>query len=214
MAEVPKKVKDLYAKDEQEAETSAAPAQGFEVQEDEDPGEQTIPEWAVEWIPEGMKIPPGRKVVFLRFKSKWTDAPDKGVPSSWKVPEQRAPGEDDKPAFHEEEHLSRVLICWGIIDKEERNARKRAGDDKHRLVEELTKSFIRAVDGKRSDGGSGAWAQKDLGEQFFDIHTFWRELGPKCRRPVINLYDQFHNLKSEEWADFFLNGLVVIDSVG
>lgn len=158
-----------------------------------------IPSWAQPWLPAGLKIPASRQPKFLRFKSAWTDAPQKGVPSMWPKNPSDAKGD-------QEEHLTRVLMLWEISDAEERLALKAAAQDRTRLMAEYAKHMIRSVDGMAVDW-TMAWAKG--ASDLYSPDRLWTELGAKCRQPVVNLYLKLHSLSDAEMADFLLNGLGV-----
>lgn len=93
-------------------------------QENEVEDSSGLPEWAT--MPEGLKVPPGRQVHALRFRSEWTDVPGKG---------------------------DRHCIVWNLSDAEERIALKRSGggDEPVSMATELAKQMIRAIDGHKAD---------------------------------------------------------------
>lgn len=183
------------------------PVSPLEARADEGPPTDDMPLWAAPHLPEDFRIPPGRQVAFMRFPSAWTDAPDKGVLSTYARRVRR--GEDDYEVVETEE-LSRIIVCWPISDLEERLAMQRTRGEPGRSYDELTKQMIRAVDGRRADW-SGTWAKKP--DQLIDVKTVWSELGAKCRQPLLGLYRQLHQLSTEQSADFFLHCLVVTSAV-
>lgn len=81
-----------------------------------------MPPWAL--VPETLALPPGREVVFMRFKAAWTDYPSKG---------------------------DRQCILWTLTDNDEKHAAKRARGDSTRGIVELAKGCVRAMDGHRAD---------------------------------------------------------------
>jgi hypothetical protein len=177
--------------------------------EQEEPEEDgAIPKWARPYIPDDLRIPRGKQVSFVRFKSKWTDASDKGVPTEF--PYITGSGEARKLATREE--LTRVVICWPISDAEEKHALKRTRGEQGRVIDEYAKQMIRVVDGMRVDW-TGEYAKRDNVGQLVGADIVWKELGPKCCRLLKNLYVKTHNLSDEELADFFVNCLVVTSAV-
>jgi hypothetical protein len=159
-------------------------------------------DWAREHTPPSMRIPAGRRVAYVRFRSSWTDAPHKGVPTMW--PEKRK-GEDRARMV---EAPSRVLVLWTLSDAEENFALKRSRGERERVAGEYAKQFIRAVDGRVADW-TGAWAKDS---DLVDVGQVWRELG-RCRQYVVNLYASMSRLSDEEMSDFLLNGLDVKSAV-
>lgn len=96
------------AKEEQpKAVTKLPAAQGDEV-----------PDWAV--VPQHLKVPRGKQVVFLRFPAELTDAPEKG---------------------------ERQCIVWTLSDGEEKIAADRCEGKANRAPSEYSKQMIRAIDG-------------------------------------------------------------------
>jgi len=81
-----------------------------------------VPEWAM--VPQNLRIPTGKSVVFLRFKSAMTDAPLKG---------------------------DRQCIVWTLSDGEEKLAADRCNSAQSRAPAEYTKQMIRAIDGVAVD---------------------------------------------------------------
>jgi len=81
-----------------------------------------IPSWVV--VPEGLKIPVGRRLLCLQFEADITETPHKG---------------------------DRHCIAWTLSDGEERLANARCNGDSSRYATEFTKQMIRAVDGVMVD---------------------------------------------------------------
>lgn len=164
--------------------------------------EDGIPPWAQPFLPAKLRVPRGRQVAFLRFKSAWTQSPDEGVMTSWPILQ---PGTDPKAA-DTEECLTRVIMVWTISDVEEHLALKATRGERERTLHEQTKRMLRAIDGRIVDW-TGNWAKDKSGTELIDPGRFWTDLGGKCRQPLMNLYLRMHTLREEEMASFLLNGL-------
>jgi hypothetical protein len=167
-------------------------------------GEDDVPHWAVPYMPPDFRIPRGKEVTFMRFKSAWTDARDKGVLTIF----PHKVGQGEGACVIQREELYRVLVCWPITDAEEKLANKRGQQGS--ALNELAKQMIRAVDGRRVDW-TGGWAREP--EMLVNPEAVWKELGPKCRGPIKTIYHRMHNLTDEELATFLLNCLVVVNAV-
>lgn len=129
---------------------------------------KSLPDWVV--LPTDLTFPKGRTIGYMRFRSQWTDVPEKG---------------------------DRQCIVWNLTVMDERLAIKRARGEATRVLSELAKQMIRAIDGVKSD-----WTGK-LGTGSVD--KFWDELGTRCREQIQNYYVKTHSLSSEEQDDFFAN---------
>lgn len=131
---------------------------------------------APDWVrmPAGLKIPRGARVVFMKFKAEWTAAPELG---------------------------ERQIICWPISVGDKKLALGRAIGDGSRVLEELTKSMIRAIDGQLVswDGASTAG----------NVDLFWQQVGEKIRVMLVQIYLQLHTLNDAETVDFFSNCVAV-----
>jgi hypothetical protein len=140
----------------------------------------SAPAWAI--VPSGGEIPfvmpEGWVVFFIRFRAKWTNRP----------------GSAD-----------RQCILWNLSESDEKRASARARGDGMRLVEEMSKQMIRAIDGERADW-SGAPGPQNVGQ-------FWSEIGGKCRYMLKSHYLKTHTMSTEETVDFFDN-CVASRSVG
>lgn len=141
------------------------------------------PPWVL--IPPGMKFPRGRQVLFLKFRSSWTDAPWKG---------------DELPGL---EGKWRQCICWGISVGDKKLALGRAQSDPNRIADELTKQMIRAVDGKQVK-----WDGLPEGS----LDEWWTEVGERVRLLINKIFLQLHTMKREELQDFFENCIAVRSS--
>jgi len=98
----------------------------------------------------------------------------------------------------------RVCIAWTLSDYEEIEAYKRARGDNQRAAIELAKATIRVVDGMAVDRGGGVGPNS--------LKKFWNEIGPKCRKAVVNNYVRTHQLGKMETLDFLVNCYVVARS--
>jgi hypothetical protein len=123
------------------------------------------PDWAI--IPADLTLPEGKEACFVRFRAAWTDYPSRG---------------------------DRQCILWTLSDSDEKLAAKRARGDANRIIIELTKGCIRAIDGHRAD-----WVRPGPAS----VERFWNEIGAKCRSMLTNYYFKNHSLSTEEQADFF-----------
>lgn len=132
------------------------------------------PEWAM--IPDGIKFPPaGCQVAYIRIPAAFCREPEKG---------------------------DRQCITWALDEVDENMANKRARGEASRVLGELSKQTIRAIDGKLAD-----WTGKD---KTADPVRFFRDIGPKGRQVIRNYYVQTHNLNAEEAANFFSNHFAVV----
>ena len=87
-----------------------------------DPEGDDVPEWGV--VPENLRVPKGKRIMFIRFRAEWTDAPMKG---------------------------ERQCIIWTLTDGEEKLANDRCGGSSSRAPAEYSKQMIRAIDGVTVD---------------------------------------------------------------
>jgi len=192
---------------EEDVPTPPPPPTPLELKAEENPPPQDnpgeIPSWAQPYIPEDMRIPRGKQVYFVRFRSALTDAPHLGVKTTYKV---REPGNEK---LVDEEVLSRVIIVWPLSDLEEKQALKRMRNEPGNSLAEYAKQMIRAVDGKLVDW-TGEWA-KNPG--LYNVQILWGELGTKCRTRLKDMYVRLHNMTDEEMADFLLNGIASASAV-
>jgi len=124
------------------------------------------PEWAQ--IPEGFVMPDGWVVYFIRFRAAWTNTPRKG---------------------------DRQCILWNLSESDEKHAAKRARGDANRIIDEMAKQMVRAIDGRKTDWGGGFGPAS--------ITTFWNEIGGKCRWTLKSHYLKTHTMQPAEMADFF-----------
>jgi hypothetical protein len=144
-----------------------------------------IPHWVI--LPEGFTFPRGKMVLFLRFKSSWTDAPWKGSPMH-----DTKTGENFKDADGKDT-LWRQCIVWPINTGDKRNALSRAMRDPNKAADEMAKQMIRATDGIKSD-----WTTV----QQEGVETFWNELGERCRGLLSRVFTQLHVLDQDSTQDF------------
>ena len=125
------------------------------------------PDWAK--IPEqNFKMPEGWVVFFIRFRASWTNTPKRG---------------------------DRTCILWNLSEADEKLAAKAARGDGLRLIEEMAKRMVRAIDGERADW-SGAPGPAN-------VNQFWSEIGGKCRYMLKSMYLKNHTMSPEDSLDFF-----------
>lgn len=141
------------------------------------PTRDAPPSWAT--MPQGVRVPKGLRVIYMRFPSDWTSAPDKGVP----LPEVG-------------EGLFRWTCAWELTDSEELLGYKRGMGDGARSLGELAKQMLRVIDGREANWGAA-------GGDPSSIDQWWTELGPRCRGVVKRVYDQLHVLSPVEQVSFF-----------
>jgi hypothetical protein len=146
------------------------------------------PEWVV--LPPGMRVPKGRKVIFVRFPAEWTSTPTKGI----RCREQA----DDDPS------LWRQGICWDMSIGDQKLALQRAMGDPNRQVDEFAKQMIRSVDGVRVD-----WSGMP-GDGCIDL--WWEEIGAACRNSMHRVFNQLHVFSKEQMARFFESCIAVRSS--
>jgi len=80
------------------------------------------PEWAN--VPQELRLPRGRQVIYVRFRGTLTDTPWKG---------------------------ERQVILWPISIGDKRLASQRSQGDSNRFADEIAKQMIRAIDGHMVD---------------------------------------------------------------
>ncbi|GAC1476155.1 MAG: hypothetical protein PVSMB8_02590 [Vulcanimicrobiaceae bacterium] len=142
-----------------------------------DTKDRGVDDWEKDAIPSDLKIPEGRNYAVIRFPAEWTDAPHKG---------------------------ERSCVLWSITDKEEKLAYTLSMGDSNRVVDELAKRTIRAIDGVRVS----AAATKDDDNRPGNVDTFWRDIG-KCRSWILRFYNQTHSFSEAEKKRFFESCVVV-----
>jgi hypothetical protein len=179
-----KEAEQVAAQDAQDAQVAA-------------PADEGPPPWVV--IPQNMKFPEGRQIVFMRFPSEWTTRPKAGL--VWGGPDTFKNSSIDYP-FKGKPH--RQCILWTLSVNDERLARKAAGGESLVVFEELAKRCIRAIDGQVADLTRGR-----LG----NVPQFWEEIGPACRQQIVNYYHRSHSLSEEQRQVFFLFGAVARSAV-
>lgn len=150
------------------------------------------PSWAL--VPSGFKFPRGKQIIFLKFKSAWTDTPWKGDPIV--DPETGEPERDEKgnPVLY------RQCICWPLNLADKKLAFGRSMQDPNRVADELARQMIRAIDGVQTDL---AVVQNN------GIEVFWNELGEKCRGLLIRIYTRLHVMDVDDTRDFLENCVAV-----
>lgn len=86
-----------------------------------------------------------------------------------------------------------TLVLWELGVRDERLARARTqGDFNTRLMDEMAKQMIRAIDGARVE-----WANP------FTVERAWEEMGSKYRSVLNVWYLKSHQLSDDERVDFF-----------
>ena len=133
MSDKPKNVSDLYEEEPKAApETEAEEEPGsleLKAEEEDEGGKDDggdIPAWVREYLPSDFRIPRGAEVMFVRFRSRLTAAPDQGVMTLYPKRVLTGPGQFK---IVQREELTRVLVLWPITDAEEKMALKRSGRD-------------------------------------------------------------------------------------
>lgn len=121
------------------------------------------PEWAD--IPADLKMPDGRVITYVRLRAGTTDTPNAG---------------------------DRQCIMWNLSAADEKIALKRTRGEALYTLDELTKQFVRSIDGKRVDWGKGTG----------QIDRWWDAIGGKNRQQLKNIYAKAHSLTAEEQIDF------------
>jgi hypothetical protein len=86
------------------------------------PDPNAIPDWVV--LPDGFELPAVPDICFMRFRSKWTRAPQLG---------------------------DRVIVLWPLTFADERLATKRAQGDSSLIVTYQALQCVRLIDGMRAD---------------------------------------------------------------
>jgi hypothetical protein len=89
------------------------------------PTAAAFPSWVQ--VPPGIVFPPGRRIVAMKFKAKWTDTPKKG---------------------------DRQCILWPLSENDEKLAYQRVSVSAM-AMNELSKQMVRVVDGKIITWGDG-----------------------------------------------------------
>lgn len=152
------------------------------------------------WVkfPAGLQVPKGRRVIFMRFASKLTSRPDLGAPL-----EQEDEGSRKIAGSG---GLWRQAICWEMSVGDEKVAAGRSYGDQFRFNQELTKQFIRCIDGAKVDETA---TNPDL-----SLDVFWEQLGDRYRRVITEVYRNVHYLGPAEQADFFEHCIALATNVG
>lgn len=96
----------------------------------------------------------------------------------------------------------RVVLISELSDGDEKFAIMRAAGDPNRVMTELSKQQIRAIDGHVADFSGVPTA---LGS----VDAFWTECGPKHRALFQRIYTRINQMTNEELADFFDNCIAV-----
>ena len=134
----------------------------------------TAPPWA-KVPPAPFRFPRGVDVLFVRIRAEMTSARQKG---------------------------DRILIVWGLSDGDEKLAVQRSMADSNRVITEMAKQTIRAVDGHPAD-----WSGRPGPG---NVDQIWRELGGKGRGQIVRLYTQLHVYDAKEQSDFFENCVALV----
>lgn len=139
-----------------------------------------FPAWAK--IPEGLKFPAGRDILF--------------VPLPLDLMEKKTGGEIivDRRG---NKRLCRQLILWAVNLGDKKIARKRAAGDILAYQDELTLQMIRAIDGEPV-----AWSAMSSSAY---PPRIWGEMGEQLRNLLHRLYSSMHVLSQEHVDDFFGN---------
>lgn len=132
------------------------------------------PEWCV--VPAGLAFPRGWQVYFVRFPADQTSTPREGV-------------------LDPDGKRYRQAILWNLSESDEKFAARRARGDGNRLIDEMTKNMIRAVDGVAVD-----WTL-DAGPG--SVRQWWTAIGGKCRHQLKSLYIKTHTMDEVENKRFF-----------
>ena len=155
-----------------------------------------MPPWCI--VPDGFQFPRGKQVLFLRFKSSWTDAPWKGEPMM--DPATGKAMVEDPSDPNAEPILWRQCIVWPINTADKKLALGRAQRDPNKAGDEMCKQMIRCADGIQSD-----WAVvRQTG-----VEMFWNELGERCRGLMTRMFTQLHVLDTDATSDFLQNCIEV-----
>src|SRR5690349_16295040 len=96
------------------------------------------PYWAI--VPQGLVVPKGRAIFFVRFPSPWTDTPHDGI--------EGAITDEDAAGFVAQgvavPRLWRQACFWALSIGDQKLALQRANGDQNRFNTELTKQMIRS----------------------------------------------------------------------
>jgi hypothetical protein len=150
------------------------------------------PHWVK--LPPGFTFPRGKQVLFVKFKSKWTDAPWKGEPIKDPVTGIREVDEQGRVVLY------RQCVVWPINVADKKLALGRSQRDANRVGDELAKQMVRVHDGVEAD-----WSTVRTG----GIEMFWNELGERCRRLMHMMFNKLHVLDTSEQRDFLQNCIEV-----
>jgi hypothetical protein len=145
-------------------------------------------------VPVGFKFPRGKQVLFLRFKSIWTDTPWKGEPIVDPATGVHEVDGNGKPVLY------RHCICWPVNTADKKLALGRAQRDPNRAPDELAKQMVRVHDGFEAD-----WAVARQN----GVEMFWNELGERCRTLLVRVFTQLHVLDTDSTRDFLANCIEV-----
>lgn len=160
------------------------------------PKSSDVPQWVR--YPEGLVVPKGRRLVFMRFPSTWTSTPHVGFP---------LPVEDAGAVkLGGVAGLWRQCICWDMSVGDEKIAASRSLGSQFRFNVELTKQMVRVVDGflVNDDGSEGPG----------NLEVFWEQLGKRCRDVLSEVWVRTHRLSTEEQTSFFEHCIALVTNAG
>ncbi len=152
---------------------------------------------APDWVdlPANFKFPRGKSIIFLKFKSAWTDTPWKGDPIL-----DPATGEAVTETIYVDGEevqapvLWRQCVVWPLNIADKKLAMGRSMGDPFRAQDELSRQMIRVADGEAIDwSGAGS------------VDVFWNDLGEKCRGLLTRIYNRLHVMDTEATVDFLAN---------
>lgn len=145
-------------------------------------------------LPSDLRMPRGKQVMFIQFRSRWTDTPWLGHPIN--------PDDVDHKLLDEEGNARpatwRTCVCWPVNTADKRLAVARARGDQNRATDELTRQMIRVVDGKLV-----SWVDST------DIDNWWNEIGEKCRQRMMQIFSQLHIMDQDDTIDFLENCIAI-----
>ncbi len=144
-------------------------------------------------LPSDLLYPRGKQVYFIRFRSRWTDAPWIGHPIGEET-DPKLTDDDGKPRLA----MFRTCVLWAINSPEKRLAITRARGDGNRATDELAKQMIRVIDGKKVD-----WVDSS------ELDSWWNQIGERCRNQLTRLFHNLHVMDEEDTVDFLENCIAI-----